>query len=83
MISLDNFSIIVTNILENDRLLKEVPVEHDVDLYSVFNNFDEALSTALEEIIPKDKIDYFYKTVYSKSMSENKIEELYNNIFNK
>ncbi len=83
MISLDNFSIIVTNILENDRLLKEVPVEHDVDLYSVFNNFDEALSIALEEIIPKDKIDYFYKTVYSKSMSENKIEELYNNIFNK
>jgi hypothetical protein len=83
MISLDNFSIIVNNILENNRLLKEVPIEHDVDLYSVFNNFDEALSTALEEIIPEDKIDYFYKTVYSKSMSENKIEELYNNIFNK
>jgi hypothetical protein len=83
MISLDNFSIIVNNILENNRLLKEVPIEHDVDLYSVFNNFDEALSIALEEIIPKDKIDYFYKTVYSKSMSENKIEELYNNIFNK
>lgn len=83
MISLDNFSIIVTNILENDRLLKEVPVEHDVDLYSVFNNFDEALSIALEEIIPKDKIEYFYKTVYSKSMTEYTIEELYNNIFNK
>lgn len=83
MISLDNFSIIVNNILENNRLLKEVPIEHDVDLYSVFNNFDEALSIALEEIIPEDKIDYFYKTVYSKSMSENKIEELYNNIFNK
>lgn len=83
MISLDNFSIIVTNILENDRLLKEVPVEHDVDLYSVFNNFYEALSIALEEIIPKDKIEYFYKTVYSKSMTEYTIEELYNNIFNK
>ncbi len=83
MISLDNFSIIVNNILENNRLLKEVPIEHDVDLYSVFNNFDEALSTALEEIIPEDKIEYFYERVYSDSVTEYTIEELYNNIFNK
>jgi hypothetical protein len=83
MISLDNFSIIVNNILENNRLLKEVPIEHDVDLYSVFNNFDEALSIALEEIIPEDKIEYFYERVYSDSVTEYTIEELYNNIFNK
>ena len=83
MISLNNFEKIVTNMLHINEYTKDLYNRYGLEFYFLTDCFDLALSAFIEEIIPKDKIDYFYKTVYSKSMSENKIEESYNNIFNK
>ena len=72
MISLKNFNILVSGILRSNKLSKKLSKKYGIDM---------SLSAAIDEIIPKDKSDYFYDIVYSGYLKEDNIEDLYHDIF--
>lgn len=81
MISLENFNILVSGILRSNKLSKKLSKKYGIDLYPIVKDLDMALSAAIDEIIPKDKSDYFYDIVYSGYLKEDNIEDLYHDIF--
>lgn len=84
MISLEDFTKIIENINNfrevNERLCKYFRI----DLIDTVEPLNIALETALRSLVPEEKVDYLFKSIYETEMNNKEdIKEAYERIFTK
>lgn len=82
MMNLDDFNRLVRAIASNDDTKQFLYDKYGIDIYPLTENLEIALDIVLDELIPKDKIDYLIDMVAYDDLTDNEIEEAYNYIFN-
>lgn len=82
MMNLDDFNRLVRAIASNDDTKQFLYDKYGIDIYPLTENLEIALDIVLNELIPKEKIDYLIDMVVYDDLTDSEIEEAYNYIFN-
>lgn len=84
MISLEDFTKIIKNI-NKFREVNEILYDNfKIDLIEIVEPLNLALETALHSLVPEEKVDYLFKSIYETGMnSKEDIKEVYESIFEK
>lgn len=84
MISLEDFTKIIKNI-NSFRKVNEILYNNlKIDLIDAVEPLNMALEIALRSLVPKEKVDYLFKSIYETGMnSKEDIKEVYESIFEK
>jgi hypothetical protein len=82
MMNLDDFNHLVRAIASNDDTKQFLYDKYGIDIYPLTENLEIALDIVLNELIPKEKIDYLIDMVAYDDLTDSEIEEAYNYIFN-
>ena len=84
MISLENFTKIIENINNFREVNEKLYNDFNIDLIDIVEPLNVAVETALQSLVPKEKVDYLFKSIYETEMSNKEdIKEVYENIFEK
>ncbi len=84
MISLENFTKIIENINNFREVNEKLYNDFNIDLIDIVEPLNVAIETALQSLVPKEKVDYLFKSIYETEMSNKEdIKEVYENIFEK
>lgn len=82
MMNLDDFNRLVRAIASNDDTKQFLYDKYGIDIYPLTENLEVALDIVLNELIPKEKIDYLIDMIAYDDLTDSEIEEAYNYIFN-
>lgn len=82
MMNLDDFNHLVRAIASNDDTKQFLYDKYGIDIYPLTENLEIALDIVLNELIPKEKIDYLIDMVAYDDLTDSEIKEAYNYIFN-
>jgi hypothetical protein len=82
MMNLDDFNRLVRAIASNDDTKQFLYDKYGIDIYPLTENLEIALDIVLNELIPKEKIDYLIDMVAYDDLTDSEIKEAYNYIFN-
>lgn len=82
MISLEDFTEIIKNI-NKFREVNEILYDNfKIDLIEIVEPLNIALETAMRSLVPEEKVDYLFKSIYETGMnSKEDIKEVYESIF--
>ncbi len=84
MISLENFTKIIENINNFREVNEKLYNDFNIDLIDIVEPLNVAIETALQSLVPKEKVDYLFKSIYETEMNNKEdIKEVYENIFEK
>lgn len=84
MISLEDFTKIIENINNFREVNERLCDDFKIDLIDIVEPLNIALETALGSLVPEEKVDYLFKSIYE-TILDNKedIKEVYEKIFKK
>jgi hypothetical protein len=84
MISLEDFTKIIENINNFREVNERLYDNFKIDLIEIVEPLNLALETALRSLVPEEKVDYLFKSIYETEMnSKEDIKEAYERIFRK
>jgi len=84
MISLEDFTKIIENINNFREVNEKLYKDFKIDLIDIVEPLNVAIETALQSLVPKEKVDYLFKSIYETEMNnKEEIKEVYESIFEK
>lgn len=84
MISLEDFTKIIENINNFKEVNEKLYNDFNIDLIDIVEPLNVAIETALHSLVPEEKVDYLFKSIYETEMNNKEdIKEVYENIFEK
>lgn len=84
MISLEDFTEIIENINNFREVNEKLYDDFKIDLIDIVEPLNIALETALRSLVPEEKVDYLFKSIYETVMNNKEdIKEVYESIFEK
>lgn len=84
MISLEDFTKIIENINNFREVDEGLYSNFKIDLIEIVEPLNIAVETALQSLVPKEKVDYLFKSIYETGMNNKEdIKEVYEKIFEK
>lgn len=84
MISLEDFTEIIENINNFREVNEKLYDDFKIDLIDIVEPLNIALETALRSLVPEEKVDYLFKSIYETGMNNKEdIKEVYESIFEK
>ncbi len=84
MISLEDFTKIIENINNFREADERLYNDFNINLIDIVEPLNIAIETALQSLVPEEKVDYLFKSIYETEMnSKEDIKEVYENIFEK
>lgn len=84
MISLEDFTKIIENINNFREVNEKLYNDFNIDLIDIVEPLNVAIETALHSLVPEEKVDYLFKSIYETEMNNKEdIKEVYENIFEK
>lgn len=84
MISLEDFTEIITNINKFGEVNDVLYDNFKIDLIEIVEPLNIALETAMRSLVPEERVDYLFKSIYETRLdSKEDIKEVYEEIFKK
>ena len=84
MISLEDFTKIIEDINNFREVSERLYDNFNIDLIEIVEPLNMALEIALCSLVPEEKVDYLFKSIYETGMNNKEdIKEVYENIFEK
>ena len=84
MISLEDFTEIITNINKFGEVNDVLYDNFKIDLIEIVEPLNIALETAMRSLVPEEEVDYLFKSIYETRLdSKEDIKEVYEEIFKK
>ena len=84
MISLEDFTKIIENINNFREVNEKLYDDFKIDLIDIVEPLNVAIETALYSLVPEEKVDYLFKSIYETGMNNKEdIKEVYESIFEK